>query len=68
MQLVDMRGLTSGSEVLHDGAGIGGTARYLAERFGCAVTAVDVSDEYCWTARSTSRLVGLDDKSVVCST
>ncbi|WP_328999863.1 class I SAM-dependent methyltransferase [Kribbella sp. NBC_00709] len=65
VQLVDLLGLTSESAVLDDGAGIGGTARYLADRFGCAVTAVDLSDEYCDTAHWLNQLVGLDDKIVV---
>ncbi|WP_432894188.1 class I SAM-dependent methyltransferase [Kribbella sp. CA-245084] len=65
VQLVDLLELTPESEVLDDGSGIGGTARYLADRFGCAVTAVDLSDEYCETAHWLNRLVGLDDKIVV---
>src|SRR3954470_21874193 len=65
VQLVDLLELTPDSEVLDDGSGIGGTARYAADRFGCAVTAVDLSDEYCETAHWLNRLVGLDDKIVV---
>jgi SAM-dependent methyltransferase len=65
VQLVDLLGLTPEGEVLDDGSGIGGTARYLAHRFGCAVTALDLSGEYCETARWLNRLVGLDDKIVV---
>jgi SAM-dependent methyltransferase len=62
MQLVDLCGITSESKVLDAGAGIGGTARYVASRFGCSVTAVDLSDEYCRTARWLNQLVGLDDR------
>jgi SAM-dependent methyltransferase len=65
VQLVDLLELTPESEVLDDGSGIGGTARYLADRFGCAVTAVDLSDEYCETAQWLNQLVGLDDKIAV---
>jgi ubiquinone/menaquinone biosynthesis C-methylase UbiE len=64
-QLVDLVDLSPDSEVLDAGTGIGGTARYLAARFGCAVAAVDLSDEYCETARWLNRLVGLDDRIVV---
>lgn len=60
VQLADLAGVTAESRVLDDGAGIGGTARYLAERFGCSVTAVDLSAEYCETARWLNGLVGLD--------
>ncbi|TCN40727.1 ubiquinone/menaquinone biosynthesis C-methylase UbiE [Kribbella orskensis] len=64
-QLADLVDITPDSEVLDAGTGIGGTARYLAARFGCAVAAVDLSDEYCETARWLNRLVGLDDRIVV---
>jgi sarcosine/dimethylglycine N-methyltransferase len=46
-QLVDLIGITSDSTVLDAGSGIGGTARYVADVFGCNVTAVDLTDEYC---------------------
>ncbi|MCV7408148.1 SAM-dependent methyltransferase [Mycobacterium florentinum] len=60
-QLVDLAGITSESKVLDAGSGVGGTARYVADRFGCTVTAVDLTDEYCDTHRWLNRLVGLDD-------
>jgi SAM-dependent methyltransferase len=64
-ELVDLVGITPDSSVLDAGTGIGGTARYVADRFGCTVTAVDLSAEYCETARWLNRLVGLDDWIVV---
>src|SRR4029077_12385979 len=44
-QLVDLAQITSDSAVLDAGSGVGGTARYVADRFGCPVTAVDLTDE-----------------------
>ena len=61
-QLVDLLGITSDHDVLDAGSGIGGTARFVADRCGCRVTAVDLTDEYCETARWLNRLVGLDDR------
>jgi sarcosine/dimethylglycine N-methyltransferase len=61
-QLVDLLGITSDHEVLDAGSGIGGTARFVAERCRCRVTAVDLTDEYCETARWLDRLVALDDR------
>lgn len=61
-QLVDLAGITSASAVLDAGSGVGGTARYVADRFGCTVTAVDLTAAYCDTHRWLNRLVGLDDR------
>jgi len=60
-QLVDLVGITGDDHVLDAGTGIGGTARLVADRFHCQVTAVDVTDEFCETARWLNHLVGLDD-------
>jgi len=62
VQLAELIGITETTAVLDAGAGIGGTARYVASSFGCAVTAVDLSDEYCEIAAWLNRLVGLDDR------
>ncbi|OBG31710.1 class I SAM-dependent methyltransferase [Mycobacterium sp. E3198] len=59
-QLVDLAQVTGDSQVLDAGSGVGGTARYVADRYGCEVTAVDLTDEYCETNRWLNRLVGLD--------
>ncbi|OBI27356.1 SAM-dependent methyltransferase [Mycobacterium sp. E1386] len=63
-RLVDLAGITGESRVLDAGSGIGGTARYVADRCGCTVAAVDLTDEYCETSRWLNRLVGLDEISV----
>ncbi len=39
-----LAGVGSGTRVLDLGAGYGGSARYLAERFGCAVTCLNLSE------------------------
>src|SRR6202045_1967607 len=64
-QLVDLIGITSETEVLDAGTGIGGTARFVADRCHCRVTAVDLTEEYCETARWLNRLVGLDQRITV---
>ena len=61
-QLVDLAQITSASRVLDAGSGVGGTARYVADRYGCTVTAVDLTDEYCQTSRWLNQLVGLDNQ------
>jgi sarcosine/dimethylglycine N-methyltransferase len=61
-QLAGLAEITSQDEVLDAGSGIGGTARFLADQYGCQVTAIDLTEEYCETARWLNRLVGLDDR------
>lgn len=64
-QLVDLVGPTQSSRVLDAGSGIGGTARYVASHCGSTVTAVDLTEEYCDTARWLNHLVGLSDRIAV---
>ncbi|MGH3251452.1 MAG: class I SAM-dependent methyltransferase [Trebonia sp.] len=64
-QLAELARITSRDRVLDAGAGIGGTARFLAATYGCQVTAVDLTDEYCATAGWLNKLTGLDGKITV---
>src|SRR5215469_12802330 len=59
-QLADLAQISGGDKALDAGSGIGGTARFLADQYGCAVAAIDLTEEYCETARWLNRLVGLD--------
>jgi ubiquinone/menaquinone biosynthesis C-methylase UbiE len=51
--------LRPGMHLLDVGCGIGGPARYFAER-GCQVTGIDLSEEFVRVAESLTRLVKLD--------
>ena len=64
-QLAELAGITSQDRVLDAGAGIGGTARFLAATYCCQVTAVDLTGEYCETASWLNKLTGLDAKVTV---
>jgi SAM-dependent methyltransferase len=59
-QLAELAAIERGDEVLDAGSGVGGTGRYLADQFGCRVTTVDLTEEYCDTSRWLNQLVGLD--------
>jgi sarcosine/dimethylglycine N-methyltransferase len=60
--LIDLAQISSSDRVLDAGTGIGGTARFIAAERGCQVTAVDVTPEYCETARWLNDAVGLGDR------
>lgn len=47
--------------LLDIGSGIGGPARYFANHFGCRVTGIDLTPEFCEVARQLTRLLRLDD-------
>ena len=46
--------------ILDVGSGIGGPARYFASRFGCRVTGIDLTAEFCDVARRLNALFGLE--------
>lgn len=48
-------------KILDAGCGIGGTARRIADRFGCHVTGIDITDEYIQTAVALTQKVKLQD-------
>lgn len=51
-----------GSRVVDVGCGLGGSARYLAENFGCHVSGIDLTHEYVVTAQALTERVGLNDR------
>jgi len=62
---IDLAGLLAldGHERILDlGCGIGGPSRYLAESFGCRVTGLDLTPEFCRVAAMLAERTGLADK------
>jgi ubiquinone/menaquinone biosynthesis C-methylase UbiE len=51
-----------GDHILDIGSGIGGPARYFASRFGCRVTGIDLTSEFCDVARHLTRLLKLEER------
>jgi ubiquinone/menaquinone biosynthesis C-methylase UbiE len=54
LELAWAAGLDAEKHVLDIGSGVGGTSRCLAKEFGCRVTGIDLTDEYCRTAAMLS--------------
>lgn len=48
--------------LLDIGCGIGGPARWIAAKYGCSVTGVDLTEEFCKAARELVALTGLVDR------
>ncbi len=61
LELARAAGLDANKRVLDVGSGVGGTSRCLAKEFGCRVTGIDLTDEYCRAAAMLSAKVGLTD-------
>ncbi|WP_299400055.1 class I SAM-dependent methyltransferase [Pelagibius sp.] len=54
--------VTPEDHLLDIGSGIGGPARYMATRFGCRVTGIDLTEEFCAVARRLTALLGLEER------
>lgn len=61
LELARLAGVTRGLRVLDVGGGIGGAARTLAGGSGCAVTVLDLTEEYCRVGEMLTGLTGLSD-------
>jgi len=62
VQVADLVAVAPSDHILDVGSGIGGPARYFAKRFGCRVTGIDLTAEFCETARLLTQAVGLADR------
>ena len=60
LELAQAAGLDSTKCVLDVGSGVGGTSRCLAQEFGCHVTGIDLTEEYCRAAAMLSSKIGLE--------
>lgn len=59
LELARAARVDSTKRVLDIGSGVGGTSRCLAREFGCRVTGIDLTDEYCRVAAMLTDRIGL---------
>lgn len=59
--IIDLIGLSSGERLLDAGAGVGGPARYFADRTRCRVNAVELRDEWVALGQRLTNRCGLED-------
>lgn len=52
--------LSASDHVLDIGCGLGGPARFIADRYGCRVTGIDITRDYVEAGATLSGWVGLD--------
>jgi ubiquinone/menaquinone biosynthesis C-methylase UbiE len=62
-ELARLTGLRAGMHVLDVGSGLGGPARTLAVEFGCQVTGLDLTEEFCQAATMLTACVGLQERT-----
>ena len=57
--------IAESDHILDVGSGLGGPARFMADRFGCRVTGIDLTSEFCEVARILTEHVGLASKVTI---
>jgi len=62
IRLAELLGFREGERVLDIGSGIGGPSRFLASRYDCRVTGIDLTAEFCRVAEMLTRLTGMTGK------
>lgn len=60
LELARQLALDETMQVLDVGSGLGGASRCLATEYGCKVTGIDLSEEYCRVASMLAQRLGLD--------
>jgi ubiquinone/menaquinone biosynthesis C-methylase UbiE len=61
-RLAELLGLEEGTRVLEVGCGTGGNACYLANKYGCRVTGIDIAEHMVTQARARAEELGLTER------
>ncbi|KEA65277.1 SAM-dependent methyltransferase [Marinobacterium lacunae] len=59
VELAERLPIKAGDRLVDIGCGVGGPARYLAKRFGCHVSGIDITARFVDTGNKLTELVGL---------
>lgn len=62
LELAQSAGMGPGMRVLDIGSGLGGPARTLAQHYGCKVTGLDLTEEFCRVATMLTELCGMQER------
>lgn len=61
IELADVLPIKAGDHLVDIGCGIGGPARYLAERFGCKVSGIDITNPFVDAANKITKLLKMEE-------
>ena len=62
IEIAQLAQLQPHHKILDVGCGLGGSARYIANEYGCSVVGIDLTDEYVDVAKKLTEFVKLSDK------
>lgn len=62
VELADRLALQPGQRILDIGCGLGGPARYFAQRFQCNVSGIDLTQPFVEAGNKLTALLGMDDQ------
>src|SRR5690606_22893083 len=62
LELAEHAGITADMHVLDVGGGLGGPARTLASQYGCQVTVLDLTADFCRIGEDLTARTGLQDR------
>ena len=65
-ELIEQLGIAPGNHVLDVGCGLGGPARFVADRYKCRVSGIDLTLDYVETGNRLCEWVGLSDRVTLC--
>lgn len=54
-----------GEHILDIGSGVGGPARWIASKFGCHVTGIDLTEDFCVAANELTRATALAERVTI---
>ena len=60
VELADALPIQAGHHIVDIGCGVGGPARYLAERFGCRVSGIDITEPFVEAANKLTALLKME--------
>lgn len=65
VELADRLPIATGQHILDIGCGLGGPARYMAQRFQCRVSGIDITEPFVQAANKFTALLRMEDRVTI---